>query len=242
VTKLTLLKTPAQPEREVTDYTGIYTRIFSEKIAQVSVLGHLSKKSECFASKNKDVLKAITKQAVYSGVKAVCYVYDEEFSREVNKTVPTRESVECWMDVYSLVDGCISTLTPSELMSVFPIHKDFNGKKTETKDYFSTMEKINEIGLDSVLGRDRAVKLLFNYHNNHVFDYVIAKLGIISLYNQYNGGRSLAEEFAEKLNLTPYRLMTGVDGKEFMYDPVKQTSYAVAKPRPRYLRLLKSVL
>jgi hypothetical protein len=39
--------------------------------------------------------------------------------------------------------------TPRELLRVFPIQKYYEGYKWEVKDYFSSIEYVNEFGLDS---------------------------------------------------------------------------------------------
>jgi hypothetical protein len=48
----------------------------------------------------------------------------------------------------------------------------------------------------------------------------------------------MAEEYFGPLGVGMYKMMTDEDGKQFLYDPDKQTTYPVTKPRPRYLRVI----
>jgi len=63
-------------------------------------------------------------------------------------------------------------------------------------------------------------------------------LSVISGLRRCEGHPGLAEEYFGSLGVGMYKMMTDEYGKQFLYDPGKQTTYPVTKPRPRYLRVI----
>ncbi len=91
-----------------------------------------------------DCDKDTVKKIVFYGVKSI-----------ITKSKPTTYD-EAMHDfqLISVVKGLVGKLTPREFMTIFPINKKFDGDKYQMKDYFSTMESIEEIGMDTVIGED----------------------------------------------------------------------------------------
>jgi len=131
----------------------------------------------------------------------------------------------------------ISQLTPRELIRIFPIEKKYNGKKHQTKDYFSTVEAIEAIGMDKVIG-DNVNDLLFDYQNRHIFDFMVLRVGVYSDLLKRQGHEDPFETFLAENGVKSMQLITDGDGKQFLYDPVKSTTMPVRKRRPRYLRVV----
>jgi hypothetical protein len=100
------------------------------------------------------------------------------------------------------------------------------------------MEKLEEFGMDELITKDRVMDVLFNYDNTHIRKYGCTKLCVISDLRRGEGHPGLAEEYFGPLGVRMFRMMTDEDGKQFLYDPGKQTTYPVTKPRPRYLRVI----
>ena len=104
--------------------------------------------------------------------------------------------------------------------------------------YFSTMEKLEEFGMNELITDDKVMDLLFNYDNAHIREYGCTKLCVISDLRRCEGHPGLAEEYLNPLGVGIYKMMTDEDGKQFFYDPDQQTTYPVTKPRPNYLRVI----
>jgi hypothetical protein len=76
-----------------------------------------------------------------------CMLYSniDEIGHDHNKMKSLISSYSLSSLIANLLDG----YTPRELLRVFPIQKYYEGYKWEVKDYFSSIEYVNEFGLDS---------------------------------------------------------------------------------------------
>ena len=219
MTHLKLLKTqPAPPP----DYVGIYNRALHKKLASAP---------DDFIS-NKDWVR----QIVYLFVKGLPIIWGKKVHRGFGGgTIPSEEKLNNMLNFTSYADQFVSKLTPRELMQVFPITKEYDGHKYESKDYFSTIKAIKKIGMDTLIG-DRVSELFWDYQNRHVREYLVFKMGVVSDLRRWEGKPGLMEEFFAEKGITPMRMMKDDNGKQFLYDPAKHTTIPVKKSRPRYLR------
>jgi len=219
---LRVLETPAQPEP--INYPEIYRRVFNEKLIQAVKamnLGTLSLDQR--------------KQLIYLGVKIVlipCKCFRQQ-------QIPEKEKLENIFITMEVIESLIAEITPRDLTTIFPIEKRYDGDKYEIKDYFSTMEKLNKIGMDNPITEKNVFSLLFDYQNQYLCDYACEKMCVASGLRKHQGLPGIMEVFMEQHNLKGYKMMTDADGKKFLYDPEEQTTYKVSKPRPRYLRVIK---
>lgn len=180
---------------------------------------------------DEPVNKCLAKKIIYYGIGYLNMVSIE------GKTIEDLERLITLNDV--LLD-LISELTPIEFMTIFPPEKVYDGEKYQSKDYYSTMQALNEFGLNNAIGtRDAALSLLFDYMNTDVMDYNVKNLIIISAINRMNTGKSLMEEFFEKeeIDVPLYNFYEGDDGKKFLVDKDGR-SFAVKKKNPRYMNLV----
>lgn len=58
--------------------------------------------------------------------------------------------------VLKLLEG----LTPRQVLGVFPIEKSFDAYKYKTKDYYSSMEVVNDLWIDMPLKYETAKKFI----------------------------------------------------------------------------------
>ena len=217
--KLRLIETPNQPEP---DYLVIYSRIILKKLTEAIMLGYVDPE--------------VRKQLIYYSVKSIPLKYDEhanEFGRITDK-----KALDNLYATIQHTDHLIGQITPRELTQIYPIAKSYDGNKYGTVDYFSTMEKLEEFGMNELITDDKVMDLLFNYDNAHIREYGCTKLCVISDLRRCEGHPGLAEEYLSPLGVGIYKMMTDEDGKQFFYDPDQQTTYPVTKPRPRYLRVI----
>ncbi len=219
--KLRLIETPNQPEPEnplKPDYLQIYSRIIFEKLTEAIMLDY--------------VAPEVRKQLIYCYVKEIPLRYNE------SGRIIDRKALDGIYTTIKYTDYLIGQITPRELTRIYPIAKSYDGNKYGTVDYFSTMEKLEEFGMDEPITEDKVMDVLFNYDNKHICEYVCTMLSVISGLRRCEGYPGLAEEYFCPLGVGMYKMMTDEYGKQFLYDPDKQTTYPVVKPRPRYLRVI----
>ncbi len=178
---------------------------------------------------------------IYLGVKGLPHMFKDELHRGgvgESRTLPAREDFEHVWNFMQFIDSLISGITPRDLTRIFPVDKEYDGDRWGTKDYFYTMEVLERHGMDTSIG-DSVSEILYDYQNWHVRKYEVSKMMILSDLRRYDGHPGLMEEFMGKLGVTPMRVMTDNEGRQFMYDSEQHTSFPLAKPRPRYLHVVK---
>ncbi|WP_319574542.1 hypothetical protein [uncultured Desulfobacter sp.] len=223
--KLRLIETPNKPEHEkqlAPDYLQIYSRIIFEKLTEATMLGYVDPE--------------VRKQLIYYSVKSIPLKYNEH--SDESGRITDRQDLDDLYATIQYTDHLIGQITPRELTRIYPIEKSYDGNKYGTVDYFSTMDQLEEFGMDEPITEDKVMDVLFGYDNIHILKYMSIKLSVISGLRRCEGHPGLAEEFFVPLGVRMIKTMTDADGKEFIYDPAKQTTYPVTKPRPRYLRVL----
>lgn len=141
-------------------------------------------------------------------------------------------------DFISLINLYIGKLTPTEFMQMFPIKKDYDGKRWEVKDYFYTMEEINKMVKDEPIG-DKVEEFLYDYHNDTIRYYSVEFMSSISDMRILKGEKGIFEEWAEDNGISISTMHKTAKGKEFMIDGKTGKSFKVKKVHPRYLKIVK---
>lgn len=78
-------------------------------------------------------------------------------------------------------------LTPRQVLTVFPIEKSFNGYKYEFKDYYSSMDEVNELGIDKPLTYETAKEFLMECMiGRFMFNAGVSMISLISDYNNWD--------------------------------------------------------
>ncbi|WP_186578067.1 hypothetical protein [Aquibacillus kalidii] len=172
---------------------------------------------------DKDTLKKI----IFNGIKSVNSKY---------KAVDYQGAMHDFQLV-NVIKESVERLTPREFMTVFPIRKTYDGEKWGVKDFFSTMETVNEIGMDNIIG-DQSSHFLMEYDNLTVRVFLVASLNIMSNIRKFEGKPSIAEEWANKVGINTYKQYMDHTGKEYMVDN-NGRSFGIKKVRPSYLKVVK---
>jgi hypothetical protein len=173
VCNMELIKGGAEHQKAKPDLSSIYLRNLQQKITQ-----YLEQ------PENRDILK----QMIFYGIK-FCNTY---------KTYEPYKYLQSELALFQMLTNAIGLLTPAELLTIFPLDKDYDGHKYGIKDYFYSMKTIREIGLNNVIG-DMNRKLLWDYWNMEINDFEVNMMEVISSIRQLEGHRSLAEDFLEML-------------------------------------------
>jgi hypothetical protein len=100
------------------------------------------------------------------------------------------------------------------------------------------MEELEKIGMDTQIG-ENVQSLLFDYQNKHVVEFNVFKMVVVDRIRACQGQPSMVEAFMSEQGIYPMRMMTDDNGKQFMYDPYRQTSYPIVKMFPRYLKVIR---
>jgi hypothetical protein len=86
----------------------------------------------------------------------------------------------------ALIKDYMSLLTPLELETMFPIDKRYDGDRWGMKDYFSTRQLLNEIGMDSKIG-DRVDDIIWDYQNPNIRSFGVNLMSVISALARCKG-------------------------------------------------------
>ncbi|MFD1179660.1 hypothetical protein ACFQ3W_25635 [Paenibacillus puldeungensis] len=116
----------------------------------------------------------------------------------------TIEEAALIFNTHTLIFDLIGLMTPRQLMTLFPIDKDYDGDKYQTKDYFYTMDVCIKHGLDTKIGD--AFDFLWDYQNWDIAGLVVEHLSITSDIRKFEGYPGLLEEFAAKNGLKTYQM------------------------------------
>jgi len=147
------------------------------------------------------------------------------------------EVVENIFTLMEFVKSMIKELTPNQLMQIFPVDKVYDGERWGVKDYYSTMESLNQHGLDTPIG-ESVDDILWDYMNRDIKDFQCNLLWIINRVYRANIGGDIVKEWADSVGIPTYRKHTdSITGKEYMIDSNGKTK-PLKKPRPRHLKLI----
>lgn len=101
---------------------------------------------------------------IFLAVKA----YGKENLAEVNHAKAYKSCLEIenrYQELKQVMDT-IGRLTPMELLRLYPVDKEYDGKKWGTKDYFYTMNRLKRLPADKPIGDAQDVAcLLWDYQN-----------------------------------------------------------------------------
>lgn len=167
------------------------------------------------------------------------FIYLEVKSLSAGKHKATDvEGIERLFTIYSSVTDLLGMLTPREFMQMFPIDKDYDGKKYQTKDYFSTMEEINKLDIEQPIGEENIMSFIWDYHNREICEFEVYKMCAMSDLRRLQGEKGLMEEFCEQNNISTYThyeelgiLIESGTGKSIKFNPIR-------KRTPKYLKVL----
>ncbi len=202
--------------KEKPDYFEMYYRMF------VNAIQEMKREEKATGARSQDVYKKV----IFSGV------------RFINNTIEPQgyEYAKARFLLMSHIQEIIGRITPRECMTIFPIAKEYKGKKYGRKDYFSTMRSMKEMGMDKRIG-ENVQKFLWSYHNwEDITEFVVNFMGVMSDIRRYEGGKGLVEEFLEEKGITTHTLYKDQSGKEYLANSDTGEVIPIKKARPRYVR------
>ncbi|MFJ8529944.1 hypothetical protein [Bacillus sp. NPDC094106] len=210
------LKVIAGIEEKNPDYFDIYLRMFTSAVRELQE----QKIAKEVCSKES------YKKAIFAGVRFVRYSKNDTLNYDylINK-----------FQLIGYLQHLMGALTPREFINIFPITKEYDGDKWGEKDYFFTMKRAKEIGMDTPIG-EKVLEFLYDYTNLDMTFFTVSSMTIMSRIRQVEGKKSLAEEFCEKLGVDTYTMHTDQQGKQQLTNNRTGETQEVKKARPRYLK------
>ncbi|PEH48931.1 hypothetical protein [Enterococcus faecium] len=105
-------------------------------------------------------------------------------------------------EIFQIIE-LIEALTPREFMQIFPLAKDYDGQRWETKDYFYTMDYLEMLGMDEPIG-ENVFEFLMEYWNTDVMLFTLkATSGLSAVYEEQTG-IGIFEEFLRNQGIEPF--------------------------------------
>lgn len=105
------------------------------------------------------------------------------------------------IDYIFTVLGC---LTLRNLVTTFPITKDYDGAKWECKDYFYTMDVLSKMDWDHPIGRDNMFDFLWDYVNDDLRNVCVEYMNAMSAVYRSQTGKGMMEHFCEDNGIGTY--------------------------------------
>lgn len=85
--------------------------------------------------------------------------------------------------ILTLLEG----LTPRQVLGLFPIEKSYDGEKYQTKDYYSSMDVVNDLGIDIPLNNETTKEFLMECMiGNFLFETGVSMMTLVSDYNNWD--------------------------------------------------------
>lgn len=131
----------------------------------------------------------------------------------------------------------VGYLTPRELTTIFPITKTYDGMRAGSKDYFYTMEVLQNHGMDKMM-TGNVQDILFDYENSDVRRFLMRLLQIVSMIRRAEGKKGLAEEFADKHDIATFSRHEDEKGRGYLLDKKTGKTFRVREVRPTHLHLV----
>jgi hypothetical protein len=171
------------------------------------------------------------KKLVFYGIKMIN-------TKPKPQTITSDETIRSF-NLASIVQTLIGGLTPAEFMGLFPIDKDYDGRKYQIKDYFYTMDYISGLPDEPIGGIEAAMRFLWEYHSREIANFCARVFECVNDLRRLDGQPSLMEEWADKNGIKTYTMHTDQKGRKFMVDRKTGKSFRIKRKIPRYLRPVK---
>lgn len=142
------------------------------------------------------------------GIKYINLV--REIRRESERlNIDSKQSLEESQAIFNLIDTVFMVMgyiKLKNLVTTFPIKKEYDGEKWCCKDYFYTMDVLSKMDWDKPVGRDNISELLWDYENDDLrHAYVEFTCAMSAIYRSQTG-KSIAEEWCDDIGIPTYTI------------------------------------
>ena len=141
-----------------------------------------------------------------SGVKHVISVLEirrenTRIGTDYTKTLEESQATFDLIDALFSVMGCIKL---KNFVTIFPITKEYDGEKWQSKDYFYTIDVLSKMDWDKPIGRDNMYDLLWDYQNDDLREVCVEFTCAMSAIYRSQTGKGIAEEWCDEIGIPTY--------------------------------------
>ena len=133
---------------------------------------------------------------VFSNVKYILAMEDYLNAKLEQNTV---QFVELWFGLLDILFTLMGRMKLKNFVTTFPVTKDYDGETWGCKDYFTTMELLEQYDMDKPIGEDKMFTFLYDYQNEYLHRIMILKMCCTSKLYKMETGRNMAVEFMEDM-------------------------------------------
>ena len=159
-------------------------------------------KGQNFADYSQEDLMKIA----FSGIKYVNSVREIRRENERNGT-GYHQTLEESQAVFQLIDAIFTIMgyiKLKNLITTFPVKKEFDGEKWGCKDYLYTMDVLSKMDMDKPIGRDNISELLWDYQNDDLREAYVEFTCAMSAIYRSQTGKGIAEKFCDDNGIGTY--------------------------------------
>lgn len=142
----------------------------------------------------------------FAGIKYICSCRD--VSRENTKLgIDEPKTLKQNQYRFQMIDsifGVLGCLTLRNFVNTFPIEKYYKGAKWEEKDYFYTMEVLEDMDWNKPIGRDELSELLWDYENEELRHAYIEFTTAMSAIYRAQTGKGIAETWCDNMGIPTF--------------------------------------
>lgn len=177
----------------------------------------------------------------FSQLLKVAIKYVNKYTLQDIEEVPNFEAklnqIETSISFVMALDNLISSVNLKTFKELFPIDKYYS-KDGMVKDYYSTLEVIDDLGIqeDEFIGED-VDELLNGYANNEIIRYQVVKMMLVTKYHRMTTGEDLLMNFFEDQGLE-VDTFSKLDENTMINNNTGEISKIVDTSKPK-LRLIK---
>lgn len=153
-----------------------------------------------------------------------------------SKEAKDTEDLMVRFQLSEFIIGLLALITPRRLSGIFQIKKKYDGNRWETKDYFSTVEMIEEHGWDELI--KNPLDFLWDYDSPETRKFLVNYMSLVSDIRRAQGHPGLLEEWADQSGIPLYTMHTDTDGRQFLIDQ-NGRSVPIKPQRPKHLKLVR---
>lgn len=165
--------------------------------------------------------------AIFCGVR---YVNFYDLTPEV-----TYKELKDLFNFIVMLKNIMRYITVNDLISLFPIIKEYNGEKFECKDYFSTKKYLETLNLENCL-LENIDDFLWNYYNQDLMNLSIKELLILDKLRKYEGEKGLMEEWTDMMGVPSYIIN---EKQGYIYNRQTKKTEPYRKAYPKYLKIIR---
>ena len=129
--------------------------------------------------------------------------YAIRYLNAIGKRYTSQRELEDLLDEYNAILGGMQLLTPLDLTRMFPVDKVYDGDKWQVKDYFYTMNELNKIGMDNLIG-ENLLPLMMDYMNEEIRRIIVRYMCLNSALLRFKGKDGIMEQWADSIGLDVY--------------------------------------